>query len=155
MRNRSLISALCCGLLNCSFNYILKAVMAEEVCGLETWSLSPTLCFLHQHTRLKTILLLVLWDLLLRCWGGPSSSPPTSVQLFPCSSIYQLPPETQCELLAPAQLSTTWSHSPNAPFVYFFSKAVFHLPLYSICGTSHAQVLPCSCLPWSGLGWVL
>lgn len=52
MGSRNLISALCCGHLNCSFHYILKAQWWQtQVHSLESESLCPALCFLHQPTR--------------------------------------------------------------------------------------------------------
>lgn len=91
-----------------------STVMADT--GLESESLFPTLCFLHQHTRTE----------------DPSAfsalRPPSEVLrrgiIIPthlCAPFFMLIhlPETQSEPPAPAQLSTTGSHSLNAPFVHF------------------------------------
>ena len=119
---------------------------------------SLSFAFFTGAPGLKTLLLCVLWDLPMKCWGRPSASPTSPLCVFlHTPSICRLPLLRRCSL-NPLRL-----HSFPAPLGHIFSmlllciffQAVSHLPLYRTCGTGHARVLSCTLLLQRGLGWVL
>lgn len=87
---------------------------------------SLSFAFFISAQGLKTLLLWVLWDLLMRCWERPSTSSTSLLCTFlqsPSICWLSVLLQVQFEPLASAQLlSTTWSHLLNAPFVHLFSK---------------------------------
>lgn len=134
-----------------------------STCGLDSWSLSPTLfsvlCFLHQCTGAedpsalsalrstyevlrKTINIIHITVVHLS---------PVSIHLLAfCPSAGAV--RTPCICAASQHHLVT---SSQCSFCAFFFQAASHFLLYHTCGTSHARVLSCTLLLQMGLDWVL